>query len=224
MDKLFTTSAGSLQPRYSTFLSRILLLLTTHAAPQSTSGFWIQGEPVADVRTSNGLSVFTSSKTILASVNVGDNISLSGVVSEFRSTSASNLNNLFITELQSPANITVLSSDHAVVPLVLGASGTRSPPTQKLSALDGDAGADGWLAVPNNQSLVDVVNAMLQPDQYGMDFWSSLEGQLVTVKSPVAIDFENDFGEFWVYGDWTVTGKNSRGGLSITFGMSSGLE
>ncbi|KAI0714015.1 DNase I-like protein [Cerioporus squamosus] len=186
---------------------------------KSTSGFWIQGEPVADVRVSNGLSVFTTSKTVLASVNVGDNVSLSGVVSEFRSSSSTSLNNLFITELQSPANITVLSSNHTLVPLVLGPSGTRSPPTQKLSALDGDAGTDGWLAVPGNQSLVDVVNATLQPDEYGMDFWSSMEGQLVTVKSPVAIDFENDFGEFWVYGDWAVTGKNSRGGLSITFGL-----
>ncbi|RPD62220.1 DNase I-like protein [Lentinus tigrinus ALCF2SS1-7] len=183
---------------------------------KSTSGFWIQGEPVADVRVSNGLSIFTSSKTILASVNVGDNITLSGVASEFRSSSSPN--NLFITELQSPANITVLSSNNTVIPLVLGPSGTRSPPTQKLSARDDAAGADGWLAVPNNQSLVEVVDATLQPDVYGMDFWSSLEGQLVTVKSPVAIDFENDFGEFWVYGDWEVTGKNSRGGLSITFG------
>ena len=41
---------------------------------------------------------------------------------------------------------------------------------------------------------------------------------MVTVRSPVAIDFETSFGEFWVYGDWDVTGKNSRGGLSVTFG------
>lgn len=181
---------------------------------QSTSGFWIQGEPSTDVRVSNGLNIFTTSRTILASVNVGDDITLSGVVSEFRSSGSPN--NLFITELQSPANITVLSANNTVAPLVLGPSGTRSPPTERLSALD--PGADGWLAVPGNQSLVDSVNATLQPDEYGMDFWSSLEGQLVTVRSPVAIDFENSFGEFWVYGDWDVTGKNSRGGLSVTFG------
>jgi hypothetical protein len=26
------------------------------------------------------------------------------------------------------------------------------------------------------------------------------------------------FGEFWVHGDWPVTGKNARGGLTLTFG------
>jgi hypothetical protein len=41
---------------------------------------------------------------------------------------------------------------------------------------------------------------------------------LVTVRNPVALDFENQYGEFWVRGDWNVTGLNARGGLTITFG------
>ena len=92
----------------------------------------------------------------------------------------------------------------------------RSPPTQALSALD--AGADGWLGVPNNVSRIDVVNATLRPEKYGLDFWESLEGALVTVPKPVAIDFQNSFGEFWVRGAWKATGINSRGGLTITIG------
>jgi hypothetical protein len=84
-----------------------------------------------------------------------------------------------------------------------------------LNALD--SGEDGWLSVPNNQSQVSAKNLTLNPTKYGMDFWSSLEGQLVTIPKPVAIDFPNSFGEFWVHGDWKVTGKNSRGGLTITF-------
>ncbi|KAI0352619.1 DNase I-like protein [Trametes cingulata] len=183
--------------------------LTGIVTAKSTSGFWIQGDPVKDVRVSNGLSIFSTSKTVLNSVSVGDLISLSGVVSEFRSSGSPN--NLFVTEIDSPKNIVVLSSNHTVAPLVLGRD--RSPPREKLSALD--IGPDGWLSVPNNQSLVDTVNATLHPDEFGMDFWSSLEGQLVTVPNPVALDFENDFGEFWVHGNWTVTGKNSRGGLTI---------
>ena len=111
----------------------------------------------------------------------------------------------------------MLSSGNTVTPLVLGVD--RSPPTQALSALD--VGSDGWLSVPGNQSLVSVVNATLQPDTYGMDFWASLEGQLVTVKSPIAIGFPDSYGEFWVRGDWNATGVNSRGGLSITFGTVS---
>ncbi|OSD07381.1 DNase I-like protein [Trametes coccinea BRFM310] len=192
--------------------------LTGVVTAKSTTGFWIQGPPSEDPRVSSGLSIFSESKSVLASVSVGDLISLSGTVAEFRS--SSDPNNLFVTELDSPHSITVLSTNNTVAPLVLGPSGgpnARSPPTQKLSALDN--GPDGWLSVPNNQSLVEVANATLRPDEFGMDFWSSLEGTLVTVRAPVALDFENDFGEFWVRGgDWEVTGQNGRGGLTITIG------
>lgn len=181
---------------------------------QGPNGFWLVGEPVEDVRVSNGLNVFTTSRTVQNQVAVGDLISLSGVVAEFRSSSSSDANNLFVTELDSPTNIQVLSSNNNVNPVILGVD--RSPPTELLSPLD--VGPDGFLSVPNNQSRIDSVNATLQPDKYGIDFWSSLEGQLVTVRKPTATDFANNFGEFWVYGDWTVTGKNSRGGLTMMFG------
>ena len=98
--------------------------------------------------------------------------------------------------------------------MVLGVD--RSPPTQQLSALD--TGDDGFLSVPNNQSLVSLRNLTLSPDIYGLDFWESLEGQLVTIPNPVVTDFNNQFGEFWVYGDWTVTGKNARGGITMIDG------
>ncbi|PPQ91687.1 hypothetical protein CVT25_012900 [Psilocybe cyanescens] len=179
---------------------------------KSSNGFYILGEKSADIRESNGLFIFSSSATILKSVTVGDFISLGGSVSEFRS--ASSPNNLFITELVSPTNITVLSSNNSINPVILGKD--RSPPTQQFNALDN--GPDGFLSVPNNRSLVSTTNATLQPDKFGMDFWESLEGQLVTIPKPIATAFQNNFGEFWVHGDWKVTGKNSRGGLTITFG------
>ena len=179
---------------------------------QGASGFWIQEARGENVAISNGLNVFTTSKTILASVAVGDLISLSGKVTDFRSTS--NPSYLFATEIESPANITVLSFNNTVAPLILGQD--RSPPTQRLSGLD--RGNDGWLSVPGNRSQIEVEDHKLYPTKYGMDFWKSLEGQLVTVPSPTATDFANSFGEFWVYGDWNVTGKNSRGGLTITIG------
>lgn len=180
---------------------------------QGPSGFWIAGEPSKDDRVSNGLNIFTSSKTILASVNVGDLISLSGTVQEFRSTYSPN--NLYGTELVDPSDILVFSSNNVVTPLILGKE--RSPPTQQLSSLD--KGDDGFLAVPNNRSLVSLTNATLRPDKFGLDFWESLEGQLVTIKKPTVVDFENHFGEFWIYGDWPVTGNNSRGGMTMIFGM-----
>lgn len=108
----------------------------------------------------------------------------------------------------------MLSSNNTVKPVILGTD--RSPPTQQLSALDN--GTDGFLSVPNNVSRIEQVNATLQPEKYGLDFWESLEGQLVTVPKPTVIDFPDYYGDIWVYGDWNVTGLNSRGGLSLTVG------
>ncbi|KAF8895444.1 Endonuclease/exonuclease/phosphatase [Infundibulicybe gibba] len=177
---------------------------------KASNGFYISGDRVKDPRVSNGLFVFSTPS--LSLVSVGDKISLGGKVAEFRS--ATSPDNLFTTELDSPTNITIISSNNTLTPLVLGKD--RSPPTEQLSALD--TGHDGFLSVPNNRSRVSIVNATLQPNKFGMDFWESLEGQLVTIPKPIATDFQNSFGEFWVYGDWKITGKNSRGGISITFG------
>ncbi|KAJ2935147.1 hypothetical protein H1R20_g1947, partial [Candolleomyces eurysporus] len=189
--------------------------VTGTVTAKADNGFWIVGEKSSDVRVSNGLYVFSSSASILGSVTVGDAISLSGRVTEFRS--SSNPSYLFLTELTSPTNIVRLSSNNTVTPVVLGRD--RSPPTRYLSALD--IGADGFLSVPNNSSRIEQVNGTLQPDRYGLDFWESLEGQLVTIPKPTANGFQNNFGEFWVHGDWPVTGKNRRGGLTLHFGPDS---
>lgn len=167
------------------------------------------------MRVSNGLRVFTTSTSVLQRVQVGDLISLDGGVQEFRSSTSNN--DLHATELDSPTNIVVHSSDNTFPIVVLGKD--RSPPTEDLSGLD--TGPDGFLSSPNNISRIDTVNPELQPDRFGMDFWESLEGQIVTIPKPVATNFENQFGEFWVYGDWPVTGKNGRGGISITFGRGA---
>lgn len=163
-----------------------------------------------DTRVSNGLVVFTESSSVLAKVAVGDIITLSGTVSEFRPSADPDY--LLLTEIESPTNIGVVSTKNKVTPIVLG--GDRSPPTQKFSALD--VGADGFLSVPNNQSQIDATNATLLPTMYGMDFWQSLNGQLVTVPSPVAINFPNDFGEIWVVSSFLclyISGAEARGML-----------
>lgn len=139
-------------------------------------------------------------------------MSLSGQVSEYRQ--PMRRGDLFLTEIERPSNVRVISSGHRLTPIVLGED--RVPPRQGYSALD--KGADGWLSVPNNVTLNEAVNATLRPDKYGLDFWESLEGQLVTVKNPVAVGFPDRFGSFWAYGAWSVNGKNSRGGLSLAFG------
>jgi hypothetical protein len=186
--------------------------LTGVVSAKSASGFYLAGEKSNDMRKSNGILIYSTSTNVLNSVKVGDLVSLNGKVSEFRS--SSNPGYLYMTEITSPTNITVASSGNVVTPVILGKD--RSPPTQLYNALD--VGPDGWLTVPNNASLVSAVNATLEPTKYGMDFWESLEGQLVTIPAPTAAAFQNNYGEFWVYGAWKTTGKNARGGLTITFG------
>ncbi|KAG5638165.1 hypothetical protein H0H81_001461 [Sphagnurus paluster] len=176
------------------------------------NGFWISGQRVDDIRVSNGLYIFSTSATVQNQVSVGDNISLSGRVAEYRSSTSPN--DLFLTEIEFPANITVLSRNNPVNPVILGKD--RSPPTQHLTALDD--GPDGFLSVPNNVTRIESINPSLQPDKYGLDFWESLEGQFVQVQQPVALNFQNSYGEFWVHGNWKVTGKNLHGGLTMTFG------
>ncbi|KAI0059548.1 DNase I-like protein [Artomyces pyxidatus] len=196
----------------SPFAGQTLQNITGVVSAKTTNSFWLAGPASSDIRASHGIRVFTSSKTILGNVTVGDAISLSARVAEFRS--SSDPNDLFGTELDSPTNITHLSTNNTITPIVLGVD--RSPPTQAYSALD--TGPDGWLNVPGNVSLIERTNATLVPAKYGLDFWESLEGTLVTVPQPVSLEFPNSFGEFWVRGKWHVTGLNSRGGLSITIG------
>ena len=141
----------------------------------------------------------------------GDDISLTGRVSEYRI--ANNPNDLSLTELNDIRDIIVFSHDNHVKPVVLGDD--RTPPYGQPSAYDD--GPDGWLSIPNNVSQIEAHNATLRPDLYGLDFWESLEGQLVTVPSPVAANFPDRFGAVWVYGAWPVSGLNDRGGLTVHF-------
>jgi hypothetical protein len=104
-----------------------------------------------------------------------------------------------------------LSSGNPVVPLVIGVD-TLPPPTEQYSGLDGG----DVFAVPNNVANISAVNPVLDPVKYGLDFWESINGELVTIKKPVAISRPNNFRDTWVIGDWPVTGRNAHGGLTMS--------
>lgn len=129
-----------------------------------------------------------------------------------RRTYRSDVDYLYLAELISP-NVTVVSSDNEVKPLVVGKD-TLSPPTSSFSSLD-DGGIFG---VPNNVSLISVANPELQPEDYGLDFWESLMGELVTIKDVYGVSRPNQYGDVWVRGDWKVTGQNEQGGLTMSDG------
>lgn len=143
---------------------------------------------------------------------MGDIITLDATVSEYRSSAAY----LYLTELISPKNIVLVSSGNKITPIVIGEWLLKWPPTEAFSSLDkGDV-----FGLPNNSSQISVVNPSLNPLIYGLDFWESLSGELVTVKKPKAIAKPSSYLDTWVTGSWRVSGRNKRGGLTSTnFGM-----
>lgn len=172
-------------------------------------GLWIRStKPDTDIRTSESIYVFGRVSTNVT-LTSGDIIALDGIVSEYRSSSAY----IYLTEIVRASNVKVLSRGNEVKPVVLGRQDT-SPPTEQYTSLDnGDV-----FSLPNNSSRISVANPVLEPWKYGLDFWESLMGELVTVKSPKAIAKPNSFGDTWVVGDWRKTGQNTRGGLTLTSG------
>ena len=169
------------------------------------NGMWIRStSPDENALTSEALYVFSSS--VGNSLSVGDVISLDGQVAEYRSSAAY----LYITEIVSPTNVEVVSSNNTVVPIIIGED-TDSPPNVQYSRLDkGDV-----FSLPNNQSLISSANPTLKPSKYGLDFWEHLSSELVTVKNPRAVSRPNRFGDTWIVGSsWATTSKNKHGGLT----------
>ncbi|KAI1766853.1 DNase I-like protein [Hypoxylon sp. FL1150] len=173
-------------------------------------GIWIRSvTPGRDTRVSNSLYVYGSALVGNASIAVGDVLVLGGKISEYRSSR----DYIYMTELVSPVITAILDSGVDVEPLVIGKD-TLSPPTSQYSGLDGG----DVFAVPNNRSLISAANPQLQPERYGLDFWESLMGELVTIENPRAIGRPNQYGDTWVVGDWATTGDNARSGLTVSAG------
>ncbi|CAK7211311.1 hypothetical protein SBRCBS47491_001081 [Sporothrix bragantina] len=177
---------------------------------KTSTGLYLRSPKLScDSRVGNGLYVYSSTLGKNASIAVGDTLTLGGTIADYRSTTTY----LYSTELTSPV-VQDWTSGHGVAPQprVLGSTPTLCPPTEQFTSLDnGDI-----FGVPNNSSQISVVNPSLQPDQYGLDFWKSLNGDLVTMPAPVAIGKPNSYGETWMVGSWPATGRNARGGLTLS--------
>lgn len=171
------------------------------------NGFWLRSTtPDSDPTTSESIYVFNS--TIAKTLTTGDIVSLGGRVTEYRSSSTY----LYLTQISKPVNVKVLSQKNAFEPVVLGSSASLSPPTEQFTSLDnGDV-----YSLPNNVSRVSGSNPVLQPTKYGLDFWESLSGELVTVQKARALSKASSYGDTWVVGSWKTTGDNARGGLTMT--------
>ncbi|MFJ7901444.1 endonuclease/exonuclease/phosphatase family protein [Streptomyces sp. NPDC096198] len=145
----------------------------------SSKGFWMQDpNPDANPATSEGVFVFTSSAPKVA---VGDSVTVAGTVSEYVPGGTSS-GNQSVTEITKPT-VAVLSSGNAVpAPVVINA---RSVPSRYTPA--GDTAASGS------------INALpLQPTQYALDYYESLEGMNVQVSDARVITGTDPYTELWV--------------------------
>ncbi|KAI1274460.1 DNase I-like protein [Xylaria sp. FL0933] len=191
----------------SAYAGKSVTNVTGVVTAKGPSGIWLRSlETSRDERVSNGIYVYGSALAKNASIATGDVLVLDGEVSEYRSSAAY----LPLTEITYPTVRAVLEHNRTFAPIVLGKD--RSPPTKLFSSLDsGDV-----FGVPNNQSLISVVNPVLQPKKYGLDFWESLVGEYVTIKNPRAVGRPNQYGDTWVVGTWATTGDNKRTGLTVS--------
>ncbi len=156
-----------------------------------TDGFYLQ-DPAGDgdPHTSEGLFVFTRRTPAVA---VGDELRVRGVVAEFQPGGAKT-NNLTITQITRPKLTRLSRRNRLPAPVVLGAGG-RVPPDRIIDN-------DGF--------------AVFDPDEDGLDFYETLEGMRVTVRSAVAVSPTSRFGEIFVRARGAApSGLSKRGALTI---------
>ncbi|RJQ68125.1 hypothetical protein D5S17_33020 [Pseudonocardiaceae bacterium YIM PH 21723] len=161
-----------------------------------STGFWMQDpEPDTDDATAEGIFVFTADAP---EVNVGDEVTVDGKVTEYRSGGAKSAN-LTVTEISTP-EVTTLGTRPLPAPVVIG-SGGRVPPNAVIKRNAGDVETSGGF----------------DPAVNGIDFWESLEGMLVTLPKPVAVGpYQATYGEIPVVNDDqnSVT-RSARGGIVL---------
>ncbi|MBI5653890.1 MAG: hypothetical protein HZC40_26095, partial [Chloroflexi bacterium] len=170
----------------------------------SATGFWMQdSSPDANDATSEAIFVYTASAPGRA---VGDSVTVSGTVSEYRA--AANANNLTLTEITAPTVNLVAAGQPVPAAIVVGTGG-RIPPTTIIS--DDASGGN-----------VENAGTTFDPANDGIDFWESLEGMRVQINNARAVGPSRYYAssnswELPVVGD---SGANSsvntaRGGVVI---------
>ena len=160
------------------------------------NGFWFEDpSPDADPDTSEGLFVFTSTPP---QVNVGDQVVVSGTVSEFRPGGAAE--NLTTTQLTAPT-VQVLPTGAPLPATLIGPGGRRPPGT----VIDDDATGD----VESSGEF--------EPAEDGIDFYESLEGMRLQVNDAVAVGPRSSFGEIPVLAarGAGASVRTNRGGIVL---------
>lgn len=183
-------------PHANTVATRVPGIVTV----RRSNGFFFQDPiPDNDVRTSEGMFVFTDTAPTVA---VGDSVLVTGTVAEFRP--GNDNENLTITELL-PSQVVILSGGNGLpAPIVIG-NGGRSLPTEVIA----DDAANG---------NVESVGTVFDPENDGLDFFESLEGMRVQVNNAIASGTSLRFGELPVLADNGVnaTSRSAAGGSLVS--------
>ncbi len=154
-------------------------------------GFYMQDpSPDSDNGTSEGIFIFTAAPP---SVKIGDEILVSGKVSEFYPGGIAT-GNLSVTEIKNPRIAKIKAGYPLPTPVVIGRGG-RVPPPQVIKG----------------------GNEEYNPDTNDLDFYESMEVMLVQVNQAVVVGPTNDYKETAILAD---DGKDAglrtlRGGILI---------
>lgn len=193
----------------------------TAIANSGGNGFWIQDAGDGNPATSDGLFVFTNTRVgnLGLGLAVGDRVSVTGTVFEFRPgcSSSATLNNLTcapsdsawknltITQLVNPAITKVSSGNPLPGPLQIGGTGGLSAPRAISSAFGGSIESPGYV---------------YQPNRHAIDFYESMEGMRVRVSNPQAVGPTRSFGEIVLLPDNRANAglPSPRGGVVISPG------
>jgi uncharacterized protein len=149
-------------------------VVTAVRAFGSARGFWVQDpEPDADPATSEGVFAFTGGAT--PAVAVGDAVTVTGTVAEFRPGGAGSANQS-VTQLTRPT-------------AAVASSGNALPGAEPVAVPDGyapEAGGGSIEALP------------LDPDAFALDWFESREGMRVAVADARVVGATDDFNGLFV--------------------------
>jgi predicted extracellular nuclease len=201
-------SIGVLQgsAHLSTFANMAVTNIAGIVTAVESSGFWIQDAGDGNTLTSDGIYVFRSSGSKPV---VGDDVRVTGTLKEFRP--GGSAVNLTTTEIDAVSGSwTRVSSGNALpAPVVIQAG--FLPPS---------------LIAPNVGNVETAAGYTLQPSQYAIDFYESLEGMRVSLPSAISVGPRNSFGEIPVVATAQIgapgTITSPRGGVVIGPGQFNG--
>lgn len=175
---------------------------------RDNNGFWFQDGGDGNALTSDALYVFVGSAG--TKPLVGDSVLVGGRIQEFRP--GGDATNLTLTEINATSAFagswTAVSSGNAL-PAAITLGGGFAPPRAIAPALGNIETAPGYV---------------LQPTQYAMDFYESMEGMRVTLPSAISSgptmtgNYNGDTAVHLGGSPWQA----SRGGLVVGAGNFNG--